>query len=1778
MDSGASITAVLRLNTAEFSADITKARETLTTFRNSMSRMGENSAKIKGGLDTLAQGLSNLIPLVSKFSSLVTQTASFNKFALGLKNMSIAVQNLSNVTNTSQVGMIRIKEIMNAWSEAARGLTVNLRTLKTEESAEVQKQRQLQTMYREARNDLLRMGDAVNRWNSDVIRMNEAETQSRYYTQMLRKEWGLSGNTLVEVRGKLMQLEGAMVNFNKATVLTSADLKKMEVAEKELSASTTQATSQMQRQASATNRASSSMSRATTQTSRLGKALSSLRMMGTMVGSMLAYNFAHHLAQATNETIQSKSEMEGYFKMLHYGQNDINRFNSALDKTVQRFQRVNKYSLGETISSIGVEFNLTTDEMIKAMDVTSMITSEYLRAGRNANEASLAVKDVLQGQFQRLSRETGVKGEQLKEAGWNGDVTDVNSLLDALRKVGEDRNWDVFAEKANSLNDIVTILQNRFGEWSADMVNVVQPSIVGAFNSIMSFAQGLSQSLGGVWQWLSGDSWGAVAVKIGGIATAILSVAQAFTMYRTGMSMVQIANMGLTKTIASLVLGLKGQEIAEVGVRNAIMSKILGVKAETIAETSVANAIVERTGLTKMQTLEEKLNTLSSEENTVAKKYLALQEKVNKAELEGLIAVEEADTLRKELNTAMTEANALASLKQAGVNGGLTATFIALGGAENVAAVATGEVSVAMGILNGIFYASPIGWITLAILGLASAFYVLSGGLDESWAKMKEFNSIMQDTGSAQKEANQWLEQVKQDAGENSQAFKDASDSVEDYTHKLQSASYWYQHSQTAFEGSGLTMETSSKDILKDYGISKEEAEEWNGNLDLLNFGKDKYYKAEQVLNKQIKGENSNYGKDLDEYLEKVKKSGGDLEEAYDKMTGNYKNLAEHSYIANTSDDWWEWGWNSLYAGMDQFWIDWDNFWADPQWGDAIDGVMKGLDMRFHVSDILKELGIDGMSGDEIVKAWDDFWKGVTDGIGDWQKGAVDFLKPLDNFGDEVNKFLADPIGYLGLGQVDVWGTLMDWIFPSTVSASDGSSDHPTFMQDLSAILGFDVQSWIDSFTSDPLGTLGIDLGGYDILGGLMSVLFGGIDFNAVLEWVNVSLISPISQALFQFMLDPVGAIGNLGFSINGLLDSLFGTDIFTTTWNWTFTNIISPIGNALYQGILQIPIVGDIIMLLGFLSDENIGAEQKGRMIANWIGTGITNMIGQIPIVGDILRMLGLIPQTEGTAKSNGHGVGKSVDDGVRNGMGNMGQWVLQEFTDIANGIAEKGGELYNSAKQVGQDIWNGINSVLQRHSPGFIHDEVMAEFGTDIPNAIQSSGATAYSTAQYYAQSMYDGMNSVQNDGFGLGGVVDEYQTDAQMVATSSQMMGSQTTTAFNQMQTQVNQTTTQMQGNVATSYSSMQQKQTNALNSMKNQNLQAYNDMYLKSNQSLIQMRDSTSNITTQMTHAWVHMKDQIVASANKLKSESTSHFSQLSSTIGSFYRKIQNPSNWGAGSPNYPSRARKPSVGRSAVRTIRGSRGAGINPYLNPNKEVSLRDLIGMVNSSEKVQLDEFLALFDGGFGWNNWSPSHYSYIKSQSDNWNMKAPMILGKYQAGSGFRVGDFEGGKPTIGFNDYVSTAEAIFGSIPYAFYYNSEKWGSWDNAIKHGEANCSDGADALIALAHTMNPNWSTEKVHTTLKGGVGHYYAVINGKVMDTTAFQNRGSWGHLGAGIPTRRYGSSGSGLPQGGNKTVNVTVDMSNSTIYGVEDLDDRIKNGVKEGLREEFNDPFSVSI
>lgn len=390
------------------------------------------------------------------------------------------------------------------------------------------------------------------------------------------------------------------------------------------------------------------------------------------------------LVEATKETITNKSEMNSMLQQMKLTGNQVNSFNRALDNTISRFQKMNKYSLGETVSSLGVEFGLNAKEMEKAMPIVAMVQSEYIRAGRTAEEASLAVKDVLQGEFQRLSRETGVGENELLTAGWSGDNTDVMSLLTALEKIGTSRHWDIFAEKATSLNDILIITSNRLTEFVAGLESFVTPAVTGVFNGLISLVSSISG-------WFNNlDPVSKLFTSFTSLTAVIGTVGTVLAMYRTKLGLAQLAQLGLKNSILATIFSINAEEIAlfksEKGhnaVTKAIVKKITGYKTETVAALSAKRAIaayvlgldgaiVKEHGF-KTALIGSKLGLLDNEKELIKIRSLGLKWHQTLSVLTGKVDVATAKNMKfsQSLKTILTSGVALKAL-------GLTAFFVAL--------------------------------------------------------------------------------------------------------------------------------------------------------------------------------------------------------------------------------------------------------------------------------------------------------------------------------------------------------------------------------------------------------------------------------------------------------------------------------------------------------------------------------------------------------------------------------------------------------------------------------------------------------------------------------------------------------------------------------------------------------------------------------------------------------------------------------------------------------------------------------------------------------------------------------------------------------------------------------------------------------------------------------------------------------------------------------------------------------------------------------------------
>ena len=1085
-------------------------------------------------------------------------------------------------------------------------------------------------------------------------------------------------------------------------------------AEQQVSNSANREASSIQRANASMNQGVGSANRLTTATSRLGKAMSSLRMIGNLVGSMLAYNFAHKLLVATGETIHAKSEMEGYFKMLNFGQGEINSFNQALDRTVAQFQRVNKYSLGETISSIGVEFNLTTQEMEKAMKVTSMITSEYLRAGRNANEASLAVKDVLQGQFQRLSRETGVKGEDLKNAGWSGDTKDVLGLMKALEKVGHDRNWDVFAEKANSLNDILTITQNRFGEWSADMVNKVQPAIVGAFNMIMGTAQKLGGVLNGVIDWLGGDGIANNIAKWGLLATAISTAIGMLVSYRTGASLLQMAQMGLTGSISATVLGLEAETVAQYGTltaikskilgveaekvatlstKDAILSKILGLDAELVAQTSLKQGILDKAFAQELETMrlsgatkEEMLNTLALYENQLAQKSTI-----------GLLS---AQAMGLNMTTYAQKGFLVALLES---KTGMDATKIAsMGLAKKIA-------------LLGVSMIAPTALVGAFAVGIG----ILAFKMNDSAKAMERFNDILENGEKTVKENREAV-----------QTYTDRLSHLKEELAKTKEGSLEYNQIQEQINATNKDLEVSNANVENSYK-ALQMAVSAKGNFEQA--------KTDMTIKKQgeLAQAYMDAGYSMAEAYEMANTSLIDAEQGAEQLRQtlqklamiDYKNVENVNYLLSQFED------SGVDPEIGKKYLEQstslhDRMKKGMEKGMTDESFMGRLDgwLTYYQSQIENWMNNIGamLETNDWGKVWDNVWKGIAHGFAD-----LPYIKDFWGWvGKQIN---FDPEGSLKGSGWDGINQMIGKFFPTSESIGLKS-----IIESFDNNIKKPIMDWWNGFIS--LDWLNLGEGGDGTGVGfakkidpswILQQLFGivdGMDFTWATDFINNNIVTPISTAWNNFMADPLSAIGGVlggATGIGGLLAVLLPSDGGVGIWEWTNTNIIQPFGQALWNGITSIPLVNTILQLFGLVDSENSGSAEKGRTLGEAFKTAIENKIRSIPILGDILQMLGVIPQANPDASSKGQTVGESIKNGLHNGVNGIANIISTEMSNVVNTLSEWAGQVYATAHDIGSRIINGIKDAMGMHSPSIISRELMPqEFGVYIPQAIMSSG----------------------------------------------------------------------------------------------------------------------------------------------------------------------------------------------------------------------------------------------------------------------------------------------------------------------------------------------------------------------------------------------------------------------------------------------------------------------
>ena len=377
MAEAGSVTALLKLDASGFDSGIRSSIDKVNDFVTVMERMSKDTSNF-------SQGLKNTITEISKFNQELTELNKLGDFQ-GFQRMA---NGLSKIVDTAirfnQEGRLTVDTFrilgnsISAFVNALGGVEVKLTNVvrATEQLNASTSQTKLSTYSAEAEfvrlnNTMMNAANNIQRMRQGVQTTSEALASSKtnlsgFNTTLNTTHTHIStattdysnlistvnrGNAaFTQAYEELMMLARGVEKFN-AISATSNKLPTVTFA-KELNNGAEELTKSMDKVSTSTDKASNSARNAQGSFRGLSNVLSTLKGIGMMVVSMFAYNFLHSLGQAVSETIKARSEMYSMFETMGMTTSQINTFNSALDQTVSKFQRVNKYRIEDRKSVV----------------------------------------------------------------------------------------------------------------------------------------------------------------------------------------------------------------------------------------------------------------------------------------------------------------------------------------------------------------------------------------------------------------------------------------------------------------------------------------------------------------------------------------------------------------------------------------------------------------------------------------------------------------------------------------------------------------------------------------------------------------------------------------------------------------------------------------------------------------------------------------------------------------------------------------------------------------------------------------------------------------------------------------------------------------------------------------------------------------------------------------------------------------------------------------------------------------------------------------------------------------------------------------------------------------------------------------------------------------------------------------------------------------------------------------------------------------------------------
>lgn len=213
----------------------------------------------------------------------------------------------------------------------------------------------------------------------------------------------------------------------------------------------------------------------------------------SMMGGMVGYDIANGLVEAGRQAINASQQFDYFAGRLGKSAQDTQQFKQGINDLQKEFKKVNMTSVGSTAMEIAVKNGLqgTNEELLGISRMTAVMSSTFKKEGRTEEDAILAVNDALDGQFRRL-QEIGIKQEDLKKNGWNGDLNDKMGLVNALNKTMSEMGLDQTAKDITSLDDAWSALTVAGSKLIETVLIPMMPAIMGVLNGLTNVVSGFN--------------------------------------------------------------------------------------------------------------------------------------------------------------------------------------------------------------------------------------------------------------------------------------------------------------------------------------------------------------------------------------------------------------------------------------------------------------------------------------------------------------------------------------------------------------------------------------------------------------------------------------------------------------------------------------------------------------------------------------------------------------------------------------------------------------------------------------------------------------------------------------------------------------------------------------------------------------------------------------------------------------------------------------------------------------------------------------------------------------------------------------------------------------------------------------------------------------------------------------------------------------------------------------------------------------------------------------